>query len=59
MFPKGADQAAAVLQLARLAGCRCDPDVVIDQRPDRHGVKHVRVAHDDGCPLLARLERRN
>lgn len=53
------DYAAMVLAVARAAGCTCDPEVTADSQPAPGVVRHVRVAHDDWCALLVRLERRN
>lgn len=38
-------------------GCNCDVSIEIIE--DSPGVYTANVGHDDGCALLARIERRN
>lgn len=43
--------------ICRLEGCDCDVSIEIIE--DSPGVYTANVGHDDGCALLARIERRN
>lgn len=48
--PEDAPIVDAVILLARMKGCTCDPDVTIERHPD--GIAYARMAHDHWCPLL-------
>ncbi len=48
----GADSRALLLAHARGLGCTCTPDIHTCSRPGGGLVSHVRILHDDDCPLL-------
>ena len=53
------DRAALAQTVARAQGCTCSPDVTVRRDPRAPLVRHLVVAHDDHCRLLARRDRRN
>jgi hypothetical protein len=59
MFPEGIDRTAAVVLMARAAGCTCNVEVDLEGGPKVGRVRQVVARHDDWCPLIVRAERRN
>ena len=52
-MPPDKDEAAKlVLEQAKQAGCTCSPDISVDSAPRPGAMTHVRVEHDEWCPLV-------
>jgi hypothetical protein len=58
VFAHSVDRKAAVIAMARVAGCTCDPEVEVRPFRDQQGRRHVDVRHDGWCPLLQQLQGR-